>query len=89
MKNYLFLRHKVADFTSWKVVYDSHAGARAQAGLTEKKLVRELDQPNNVFILFELEDVAKARAFLGSADLHETMKHSGVIDKPDLHYLQG
>src|SRR5688500_16359693 len=39
---YLLIRHRVADFATWKPVYDAHAPARAAAGLTDVDLLREL-----------------------------------------------
>ena len=37
---YFLVRHKVADFSKWKPVYDAHLGARQKAGLEEKYLLR-------------------------------------------------
>ena len=48
---------------------------------------RELEQPDNVFFLFEVEDVAKARAFITSPTAAEVGKASGVIDG-EYHFLQ-
>ncbi len=39
-------------------------------------------------MLLEAEDLQKARAFVDSADLREVMDKAGVLDKPDVYFLQ-
>ena len=39
-------------------------------------------------LLLEIEDVDRARAFSESDDLRETMQKAGVIDKPDIYFLE-
>ena len=85
---YLLVRHKVADFGKWKPQYDGHQSARAAAGLGDRLILRGLDNPNEVVLLFEIGDVAKARAFASSADLKAAMQNAGVVDQPDIYFLQ-
>jgi hypothetical protein len=87
MNGFMLIRHKVEDFATWKEGYDAHAPKRAEAGLTEKYLLRSVQAPNEVVILFEAQDVHRAQAFAESADLRETMQGLGVIDKPDIYFL--
>lgn len=87
MANYVLVRHKVRDYSAWKPGYDSHLPVREAAGLTEKKLLHEADDPNNLFILFKAEDLAKAKAFTESADLKQKMEEVGVVDRPDMWLL--
>lgn len=89
MPSYLLVRHKVRDFKTWKVGYDAHGPKRDEAGLTEKYLLRSADDPNEVVALFEAEDLSRAKAFAASADLRETMQKLGVLDKPDIYFLNG
>ena len=86
--NYILIRHKVADFAKWKPVYDAHSSARQKAGLKEEHLFRNAENPNEVLLLFSMEDVDKAKAFAASGDLREAMKKAGVSDKPDLYFLR-
>jgi hypothetical protein len=87
MTNYMLVRHKVKDFTSWKRVYDGHLPKRNEAGLTERILLRGLENSNEVIILFETKDIVRARKFAESTDLKETMEKGGVIDKPDIYFV--
>ena len=59
---HLLVRHNVADFAKWKPVYDAHLPVRQKAGLREKNLLRSVDNPNEVVLLFEAEDLKKAQA---------------------------
>jgi hypothetical protein len=87
MTNFLLIRHKVKDFRGWKGVYDGHLPKRNEAGLTEKYMLHGVNDPNEVIILFETKDIARARKFVESADLRDIMAKAGVIDKPDIYYL--
>ena len=88
MNGFMLIRHKVKNFTSWKEGYDAHASKRAAAGLSEKYLLRGTNAPNEIVMLFEAEDVGRAQAFAESADLREVMERVGVIDKPDIYFLE-
>jgi heme-degrading monooxygenase HmoA len=86
--NYLLIRHRVADFARWKSAYDAHAGARAGAGLTERELLHDVNDANQVVMLFEVADLGKAQAFSQSDNLREAMRAAGVTDKPDIYFLR-
>ncbi|MBC7988684.1 MAG: cyclase [Luteimonas sp.] len=89
MANYLLIRHKVTDFKTWKVGYDTHQAMRTEAGLTEKYLLRSADDPNEVVALFEAQDIDRAKGFASSAELREKMQEFGVADRPDIYFLNG
>ena len=83
---YLLVRHKVADFSKWKAEY-CHLPTRQKAGLEEEHLLRNLDNPDEVVLLFEAENLHEAQAFARSSDLREAMQKAGVVDKPDIYFL--
>ena len=85
---HMLIRHKVADFAKWKPVYDAHSHAREKAGLKEVHLLRNMDDPNEVILLFSVEDPDKAKAFAASDDLRQAMQKADVSDKPDIYFLQ-
>lgn len=87
MSNYMLVRHKVRDFSEWKPGYEAHLAKRKEAGLTEKYLMREADDPNEIVVLFEAKDLARAKQFAESDDLRKTMDRLGVIDTPEIHFL--
>jgi hypothetical protein len=89
MANFVLVRHKVRDFSEWKRGYDAHLPKRTEAGLTEKQLLRGANDPNEVVVIFEAKDHSRAKTFVESADLRETMQKLGVVDKPDIYFLNG
>lgn len=87
MAHFVLVRHKVRDFAEWKRGYDAHLPKRTEAGLTERHLLRSDGDPNEVVLLLEAKDHRLARVFVESADLRETMQKVGVVDKPDVYFL--
>ena len=85
---YMLIRHKIRDFSLWKQVYDSHIQKRLEAGLSEKHLFTSSGDPHEVIILFEATDLERAKAFSESPDLRERMEQAGVVDKPDIYFLE-
>ncbi len=89
MASYMLVRHKVRDFKAWKAGYDEHRPKRDAAGLSEMHLLHNSEDPNEVIALFSANNLDDARAFATSEDLRETMQKVGVIDKPDIYFLNG
>lgn len=85
---YLLIRHEVADYNQWRPVYDWHESVRRKAGLKELFLFRGVDTPNDIVILFEAGDMAKAYDFIASDDLKKTMERAGVIGAPSFAMLE-
>lgn len=84
---YLLIRHKVRDFNAWKPMYDAHLAAREAAGLRELHLLRNVEDTTEVVVLFEAENLGKARTFASSEDLRQRMERAGVVDQLDIYFL--
>src|SRR4051812_22584254 len=78
--NYMLCRNRVRKFDQWKRVFDNQADAHRDAGLKLVHLWYELKSPRNVFFLFEVEDMERARAFLDRSDASASELESGVIE---------
>ena len=50
--------------------------------------MRNTENPNEVILLFSVEDPDKAKAFAASDDLRQAMQKAGVSDKPDVYFLE-
>jgi hypothetical protein len=50
-------------------------------------LWRSVEEPNNVFFLFEVTSMEKARAFISNPAAAEAGKTSGVVDG-EYHFLE-
>jgi heme-degrading monooxygenase HmoA len=65
-----------------------HLPARQKAGRKEVHLLRNSENPNEVILLFSVEDLDKAKAFVASADLRQAMQQAGVSDEPDIYFFK-
>ena len=86
--HHLFCRNKVADFAQWKEVFDSHAQAQREAGLHVKHVWRGLDDPQEVFMLFEVTDLDKARAFVTAPKVPKAQQQAGVVEQPTMYFMR-
>jgi hypothetical protein len=46
-----------------------------------------VEDPNDLVILLDVADVAKARAWTASEDLKTTMAKAGVLGAPTIHFV--
>jgi hypothetical protein len=83
----LIIRHKIKDYATFKKTFDGHKTAQTAAGLSNPRIYRSADNPDETVILFDAQDIAKAKAFGASPDLKSAMAAAGVIDKPDVYFL--
>jgi hypothetical protein len=83
----VIVRHKVNDFVIWKRAFEAHAPARAAAGLSNTRTYRSVDNPSEVVILFDTDDIVMAKQFVSSAALKSAMADAGVVNTPDVLIL--
>ncbi len=84
---HLFVRHKVESFSKWKTFFDKHESMRRKRGFGNYQLYQTTDNPNEVLILFEINDALSAKKFIVSDDLRDEMKNAGVVESPDFFTL--
>jgi len=82
----LTIHHKVKDYATWRTGYDGYEKSRLSAGITNGRVFRNSEDPNDVVILQDVADVATARTWLGSDDLKAAMQKSGVIGSPSIRF---
>jgi hypothetical protein len=84
---HILVKHKVKEFESWKKVFDADAANRKKMGSKGGMLFCSLEDPEMVYILFEVKDIEVAKEFFGSKELKKTMKDAGVVGKPEVTLL--
>jgi len=82
----LTVHFKVKDFNAWRTSYNGHEKNRVSAGITNGRVFRSADDQNDVVILQDVADVAKARAWFGSDDLKAELQKSGVVGSPNVRF---
>lgn len=78
----VIIMHKVKDWDAWKRSFDSHKQARVDAGMSDRSLGYDVDDNHMVTVVFTINDMAKAKAFMASQDLKDKMKEAGVEGEP-------
>ena len=82
----LTLHFKVKDFKAWRTGYNGNEKSRLSAGITNGRVFHSADDPNDVVVLQDVADLAKARTWLGSEDLKAAMQKSGMIGSPSIRF---
>lgn len=84
---YSLSRLKVEDYAKWKPVFDQLSAARKASGGAKKGiLLRDADNPNEITILIEWDNLENARKFIQSDVVKNALKKSGAI-RSDFYYL--
>ena len=77
---HVLVQQRIEEFDRWKDVFDRLGPARAAAGCRSTEVFRDREDPHEVVVLFEFEDVARAREHMGSDELRAAWRDAGVID---------
>ncbi len=87
--NRLEVVHKVKDFDTWLKGYDAEGPAtRAANGMNDLAIGRGIDDSNLVHLVFEVTDIAKAKARMADPALKKIMMDAGVEGAPSVHFYQ-
>jgi quinol monooxygenase YgiN len=77
---HLLVQQRIEEFDRWKEVFDRLAPARAEASCRSTALFRNREDPHEVVVLFEFDDLARAREHLTSPELRAAWQAAGVTD---------
>lgn len=70
--------HAVEDFDTWRERFTGLRASRAEAGITDERILRGVENPDLVFLLAKAPSPEAARSFLADPDLARSMEFSGV-----------
>jgi hypothetical protein len=77
----------IQDYSKWRAIFDRAAPLRDKAGLKNVRIYRDADNPNQLIIWSEPQDLAKAREALAGPEIQNTMREAGVIGPPKIHVI--
>src|SRR3984893_4041662 len=80
----LTIHLKVKDYGTWRSAYDGREKGRLSAGISNGRVFRNAEDPNDVVILQDVADAARARSWLGSIDVKAAMQKNGVVGTPNV-----
>jgi hypothetical protein len=88
-KQWVTVTHKVKDFDAWLKVFDAEGTAtRAGYGLSDAVLAQAIGDSNTVHIVFDITDMAKAKARVNDPALKKLMTDAGVIGAPKIVFYK-
>ena len=82
----LTIHIKVKDYSAWRQAYDGNEKNRLSAGITNGRVFRNAQDQNDIVVLQDVADVAKARSLMNSDDMKATMHKSGVVGSPNVRF---
>jgi uncharacterized protein (DUF1330 family) len=85
--SYVVVRLTVEDAEKWKAGFQQAAPLRKSYGSKGARAFINADNPNEVLVLGEYEDAAKAREMFQSQEFRDATKRAGVIGKPEVVHL--
>jgi len=84
----LLLRHTIADYATWRSVFDAHDAFRQANGATGVgQVYRDEGNPNQITTILEWDNSENARRFSNDPALKEAMQAAGVTSAPEVHFL--
>jgi quinol monooxygenase YgiN len=84
---HLFIKHKVADYTAWKKTFDEFVETRRAGGEKSFQILHPENEPNNLYLIFEWDNIANAQNFMQSPELKSAMQNAGVTEEPQISFL--
>lgn len=83
----MICQHGVEDFDKWKGVFDSVYEMRKGAGEQSAQVLRGVENPNMITMIFEWDTLENARAYANNPNLGEAMGAAGVNTPPSFRFL--
>jgi len=80
----LYIRHRVADYESWKRGYDDAEWLRKKHGILLAAVSRDPADRNVVMAYHRFKDMSGAKAF--SEEVPALMKEIGVVGAPEIWF---
>jgi len=81
------IRHRGADYDTWKAAFDDHDSVRKTSGVLGYSVNTVVGSDNDVVALAQSDSIDELRAMFGSADLAAAMKAAGVTGPPEIVYV--
>jgi quinol monooxygenase YgiN len=82
----MFVRHSYADYDAWRAVYDDVESRHAEFGIRSATVYRTVDNPSEVTVLHDFDDLASAKAFIEGDTIRAAMAEAGVTGEPEVWF---
>ena len=79
---------EVADYTSFKSVFEQARSYREEAGISQSEAYKNTDSPSNVWVIGAATSKEAFLEFFASDAQKERMKNAGVISPPTVTFIE-
>ncbi len=83
----MIVKHRVANFDQWKMVFDSMEKVRLEHGWIGHTVHRDAADPNIVVVVNRVMSLDGAKKYGGSDALRDAMAKAGVQGVPNIEFL--
>jgi hypothetical protein len=73
----VMFQERVGNYSAWRSGYDGNADQRAEFGCTGSRVYRNADDENDLLVMADFADEARAREFVGA--VRKVQEAAGVI----------
>ena len=82
----MIVKHRVANFESWKKVFDEMGAARSKHGWIGHVVLRDAVDPNLVTIINRVKSLEEAKSYGASPDLRAALQKAGIEGPPEISF---
>ena len=82
------VNHKVEDYDKWMTVFNDTSDMLKTQGAKVSSVFRSADDPNQVVVLTQFENLESVKSFVESHELRTAMQKAGVKGNPEIIFLE-
>jgi len=75
------VQHRVKDYNRWRPFFVEDGRRQRKAGFTHWRIGSNIDDPNDIIIVFDCKDLDKAKEVYSDPEVAKIVKKAGVIGK--------
>jgi hypothetical protein len=84
----MFVRHRVANYKTWRAGYDAFEVHRPSFGVTGQAVYQDAADPEMVTVTHDLPSLDAAKALASSDLLKQAMVGAGVVGAPEIWFTR-
>lgn len=82
----IVVKFSLKDYDLWKKMFDASAAHREGAGLRTTSIIRSVDDASKVMVVFQTEDLARAKAHLADPAVRKGQADAGFLAPPEIFF---
>ncbi len=82
---YFTMRFQINNYDNFKKTFDSFEEERKSQGISTVKLLKNIEDSSQIFILFEAPSLEVIKERMGNTNLHKRWADAGMIGKPEVN----